>query len=59
MNTMKNRYFVFSKSTWKKTGTVKAIKRFQTRDEARNYKRTKEKLGTWGIWDTMFERAVR
>ena len=57
-NTTK-RYVVFSKSTQKKTGTFKSIKKFATREAARDYKRTENRLREWGILDVVSGNTVR
>lgn len=58
MNT-KNRYVIFSKKTFNKTGTIKASRKFSTREEARQFKRTQADGRTWGIYDIWSGSTVR
>lgn len=50
------RYSLFKKATYAKTGTIKAIRKARTRDEARAHKNGDT---TIGIWDNFNNRAVR
>ena len=58
MNTQKN-YVVFSKSSFEKSGTIKSVKKFATREEARNFKRQSNKLRDWGIFNVVTGAVVR
>lgn len=58
-NTTKNRYIVFSKKTFSKTGAIKASRKFATREQARQFKRSQENGRTWGIYDIVSGATVR
>jgi hypothetical protein len=58
MKTIKN-YIVFSKATASKSGTIKSIAKFSTRDAARMYKRTNGGLRKWGIYSVISNSVVR
>jgi hypothetical protein len=58
MNTQKN-YVVFSKSSFNKSGTIKSIKGFSTREAARNHKRMAGKLRDWGIYKVVTGSFIR
>ena len=50
------RYFIFSKTTFARTGVAKPMRRASTRGEARAHK---EGNPNYGIWDTRRNMAVR
>ena len=54
MNT--KRYFIFSKTSFARTGVAKPMRRAATRGEARAHK---EGNPNYGIWDTHRNMAVR
>lgn len=58
MNTT-NRYVVFSKKSFEKTGSIKASRKFATREQAREWKRTQANGRTWGIYDVVAGHTVR
>lgn len=58
MNTNKP-YVVFSKTSFEKSGTIKSIKSFSTREAARQHKRASNKLRDWGIFNVVTGRTIR
>ena len=51
------RYVVFSKNTLAKSDVIKAIRRFDVRDDARAFKRTGN--GNYGIFDNRTMSVIR
>jgi hypothetical protein len=59
MTNTKNRYAIFSKKTFNKTGTMKFSRKFTTRDAAREWKRTQTEARSFGIYDVVRGVAIR
>lgn len=59
MKNTNKRYVVFSKKANTKSGTIKSIRKFETREAARTYKRTENRLREWGIFDVISGNFVR
>lgn len=48
---MKNRYAIFSKKSFGKSGKIKSLKNCRIREDARNFKRSKKDGTIFGIFD--------
>lgn len=59
MKTSTNRYAIFNKTTFAKTGDVKFSRKFTTRDAARTFKQSSDTPSKWGIFDIQRNIAVR
>ncbi|QDJ96312.1 hypothetical protein Xoosp13_125 [Xanthomonas phage Xoo-sp13] len=56
---MSTRYFVFSKKSFNRTGTAKALKNAATREDARDFKRNQNSPTAYGIMDRSTGEVIR